>query len=115
MSSVRIRPKAPLMYKKNDIVLVKSRAGEAIPLIHVKLTKRLERKAQKGRYFDWPGYIGWECVLVKPEEADLLRKKWSIPFKFPNDIETFVLESDIVKKKPRKNRRRRKTGKIKRE
>tara|TARA_R110002020_G_scaffold17408_1_gene61194 strand:+ start:237 stop:551 length:315 start_codon:yes stop_codon:yes gene_type:complete len=99
------------MYKENDIVLVKSRAGDAIPHIHVKLLKRIERKAQKGRYFDWPRYIGWDTVLVKPEEAELLRKKWSIPFKFPNDIETFVFEDDIVKKihKKRKKKKRKKT------
>jgi hypothetical protein len=101
------------MYKEGEIVLIKSTAGDSIPHIHVKLIKRIERKYEKGRNFDWPGYVGWECVLIKPEEANLLRKKWSIPFKFPNDIETFACESDIVKKVGKKNRRRRKRGQIK--
>ena len=86
------------MYRENDIVLVRSPAGESIPHIHVKLLKSIEVKPQKGRNFDWPGYVGWEAVLTKPEEADILRKNHSIPFKFPNDIETFVFESDIIKK-----------------
>lgn len=86
------------MYKKGDIVLVKSPAGEAIPLIHVKLIKKIETKAAKGKNFDWPGYVGWECELTKPEEADKLRKEWSIPFKFPDNIKTFTFEDDIIKK-----------------
>ena len=96
------------MYKENDIVLVKSRAGDSIPHIHVKLLKRIERKAQKGRYFDWLGYVGWDAILIKPEEAEILRKKWSIPFKFPDNIETFVFESDIIKKINKKRRKKRK-------
>jgi hypothetical protein len=95
------------MYRENDIVLVRSPAGESIPHIHVKLLKRIEVKPQKGRNFDWTGYVGWDCVLVKPEEADLLKKKYSIPFKFPNDIETFVFESDIIKKINKKRRKKR--------
>ena len=94
------------MYKENDIVLVRSPAGEAVPVVHVKLIKKVVSKPQKGRSFDWPGYVGWEAVLIKPEEADMLRKKHSIPFKFPNDIETFVLESDIIKKATKRKRRR---------
>jgi hypothetical protein len=86
------------MYKVGDIVLIKSCAGDAIPAIHVVLVKKIVRKGEKGRYFDWPGYVGWECRLTKPEEADLLRKKWSIPFKFPDHIETFVFETHIIKK-----------------
>ncbi len=108
MSSVRIRPKAPLMYKENDIVLIRSPAGDAIPHIHVKLIKRIERKPSKSNTMEWAGYTGWECILIKPEEADLLRKKWSIPFKFPNDIETFVFEYDIIKKIHKKRKKKRK-------
>ena len=101
------------MYKEGDVVLIKSRAGDAIPAIHVVLIKKVVRKAQKGKYFDWPGYVGWECRLTKPEEADLLRKKWSIPFKFPDDIETFVFETHIIKKirAPTKRKRVRKSKK----
>jgi len=103
------------MYKKDDIVLVKSPAGDAIPLIHVKLIKRIEQKAAKGRYFDWPGYVGWECELIKPEEADMLRKEWSIPFQFPDHIETFTFEGHIVKKinNSKKSKRKRKPTKSK--
>jgi hypothetical protein len=96
------------MYKENDIVLVRSPAGEAVPVVHVKLIKKVVSKPQKGRNFDWPGCVGWEAVLVKPEEADMLRKKYSIPFKFPNDIETFVFESDIIKKTSPRRRRKKK-------
>ena len=31
------------------------------------------------------------------EEIDRLRKEWHIPFKFPNEIETFVYETNIIK------------------
>jgi len=86
------------MYKEGDMVLIKSCAGDAIPAIHVVLIKKIVIKGQKGKYFDWPGYVGWECRLTKPEEADLLRKEWSIPFKFPDHIKTFVVEARIIKK-----------------
>ena len=86
------------MYKKGDIVLIRSVAGDTIPKIHVKLIEQEIVKPQKGRNIDWPGYSGWKCVLIKPEEADILRKKWSIPFRFPDHIETFVFEENIIKK-----------------
>ena len=87
-----------IIYKKDDIVLVRSIGGDAIPKIHVKLIEQKIVKPQKGKTMDWPGYIGWECILTKPEEADILRKEWSIPFRFPDHIETFVLEENIIKK-----------------
>jgi len=86
------------MYKINDIVLIKSCSGDGMPVIHVKLIERVEVKASKGTIFDWPGYVGWKCILTEPEEAALLRKEWSIPFKFPDDIETFVVEENIIEK-----------------
>lgn len=89
-------------------MLARSSAGDIVPPVHVKLIKRLERKPHKGRNVDWPGYVGWEAVLTKPEEADLLRKSHSIPFQFPDEIETFVFESNIIKKTNKKRRRKRK-------
>jgi hypothetical protein len=93
-------------YKIGDIVLVKSRAGDCIPKIHVRLTKRITVKPTKGkqvgirRTMDWDGYSGWDAEIVYQQEADILRKEWSIPFYGPGD-ETFVFDDCIIKK-PRK-------------
>ena len=86
------------MYKKGDIVLIRSDSGKEMPSIHVKLIEHKEVKPHQGKTIYWPGYVGWTCVLTIPEEADMLRKEWSIPFKFPNDIETFVNEENIIEK-----------------
>jgi len=97
-------------YKVGDIVLVKSIAGDCIPNIHVKLTKRIIVKPTKGKRvgmrmtMDWPGYSGWEAEVVYQDEIDILRKKWSIPFEKPGD-KTFVYDSSIIKK-PRKKENR---------
>ena len=64
----------------------------------VKLIKKHVVKERKGNNFDWPGYIGWDAVLVRKIDAERLRKRWRIPFKFPNDIETFVFEEEIIKR-----------------
>ena len=92
-------------YKVGDIVLVKSSAGEAIPRFHVKLVERIVRNPPKD-----PSYVIWRAHLTRQREAAILRKEWQIPFKFPNDIETFVLEGNIIRKerntKKRKNKRR---------
>ena len=103
------------MRKSGDIVLVKSPAGDDITQVHVKLIKRVIVKPSKGNNFDWPGYSGWEAELVFKEEAEHLRKEWSIPFDFPSEISTFVFDRCIIKKprnpKPRvknnKNKKRR--------
>jgi hypothetical protein len=99
------------MYEIGDIVLIKSCAGDAIPPVHVRLIERVEVKGRKGRTMDWPPYSGWECVLIYPEEAELLRKRWGIPFKHPDNMDTFTYENDIIKKisrnKPLKRHRRR--------
>ena len=95
------------MYKKDDVVIIKSRAGDGIPHVHVKLVEREEVKPSKGNSFDWPGYIGWKCELIKEEEVEVLRKKWSIPFKWPDKVETFTLERDILKKIPKSTTSRR--------
>jgi len=86
------------VYKVNNIVLAKSCASDAIPPVHLRLLKRHEVKPRKGNRIDWPGYVGWDAELVYKHEADMLRKEWSIPFKFPHDIKTFVFETDIIKK-----------------
>jgi len=94
-----------MKYKVGDIVLVKSSAGEAIPRFHVKLVERIVRNPPKD-----PSYVIWRTHLTRHRESDILRKEWSIPFKFPNDIETFVLERNIIRKerntKKRKNKRK---------
>jgi hypothetical protein len=42
--------------------------------------------------------------LIYSAEVDVLRKKWHIPFKFPNDVNTFIYEEEIVEKvKNKKN------------
>ena len=94
-----------MKYKVGDIVLVRSSAGEAIPRFHVKLVERIVRKPPND-----PNYIIWRAHLTRQREADILRKEWQIPFKFPNDVETLVLEMNIIRKerntKKRKNKRR---------
>jgi len=94
-----------MKYKVGDIVLVKSSSGEAIPRFHVKLVERIVRNPPTD-----PSYIIWRAHLTRQREADILRKEWHIPFKFPNDIETFILDMNIIRKernaKKRKNKRR---------
>ena len=94
-----------MKYKVGDIVLVRSGAGETIPRFHVKLVERIVRKPPKD-----PSYIIWRAHLTRQREADILRKEWQIPFKFPNDIETLILEMNIIRKerniKKRNSRRR---------
>ena len=94
-----------MKYKVGDIVLVKSSAGEAIPRFHVKLIERIVRNPPKDS-----SYVIWRAHLTRQREATILRKEWQIPFKFPNDIETFVLDMNIIRKerttKKRKTRRR---------
>ncbi len=94
-----------MKYKVGDIVLVRSSAGEAIPRFHVKLIERIVRNPPKD-----PSYVIWRAHLTRQREATILRKEWHIPFKFPDEIETFVLEKNIIRKerntKKRKNKRR---------
>ena len=84
------------MYKKNDIVLVKSRFGNAIPNVHVKLIKKHVRKSHKGTKINWPSYIGWDALLIYKKEVEFLKKRFQIPFKYPNNVKTFVFEEDII-------------------
>ena len=85
------------MYKKGNVVIIQSIAGPAIPQVEVRLIERVIVKPQKGRTFDWPGYVGWKCVLTKQKEVDMFRKKWSIPFEWPDKVETFTFEKNIIK------------------
>ena len=95
------------MYKKGDVVIIQSIAGPAIPQVKARLIERVVVKPQKGRTFDWPGYVGWICVLTKQKEVDMLRKKWSIPFEWPDKVETFTFEKNIVKNVSTGSKRRR--------
>lgn len=69
--------------------MIKSCAGDGIPAVEVRLVKKIESKE---------GWIGWECDLNRKKDADMLRKEWSIPFKFPDRIRTFAYEEHIIKK-----------------
>ena len=91
-----------MKYKKNDIVVVRSRAGTAIPLVHVKLLKKITVISRTGNNMDWPGYTGWEATLVYQDEIDILRKQWSIPFTKPGKDLTFVYDDDIIRKEKKK-------------
>jgi hypothetical protein len=82
-----------MKYEKDDIVLVKSSAGPAIPLFHVKLVERIIRRPPND-----PEYIIWRTYLTKEKEVNILKKEWHISFSFPDQIETFILESNIIKK-----------------
>jgi hypothetical protein len=103
-----------MKYNKGDIVLVKSVAGESIPAIHVKLTKRVIVRETKPKFngrrwgMEWPGYSGWEAVAVYQKEIDMLRKEWSIPYKKPGEDVLFVYDEDIIHKKNKSKRNRRK-------
>ena len=85
-------------YKVGNIVLVKARAGTAIPNVHVKLLKKYVIEERKGRRVDWPGYIGWDAKLIYKKEILLLKKKFRIPYEYPNNVETFVYDEDIMSK-----------------
>ena len=90
-------------YKVGDIVLVKSCAGDVIPKIHVRLIERVVVKPTPPKRvgfkmsMDWPGYSGWNAEIVYQNEADTLRKEWSIPLAGPGD-KTFVYDDCIIKK-----------------
>jgi len=94
---------ALMKYKVGDVVLVRSSAGEAIPRFHVKLVERIVRNPPKD-----PSYVIWRAHLTRQREATILRKEWQIPFKFPNDIETFVSEVNIIRKQRNEKNRKRK-------
>ncbi len=82
-----------MTYKEGDVVLIRSMTGKAIPKFHVRL---LERRIQESTG-SWDGYKGWRAEMVYQSEIDVLRKRWSIPFKKPGD-KTWVYDSEIIKK-----------------
>ena len=104
-------------YKAGDVVLIRSRAGNAIPHIHVRLLKRHHKKKKEIKVGHrktsvYPEYFYWDAELVYQEEAVMLKKRWSIPFSFPDNIQTSVFEQDIIKKvRKNKKRKRRNTYK----
>ena len=63
-----------IKYKKDDIVLVKSRAGDVIPSIHVRLLEREVVSPRKGNRIDWPGYSGWMATPIYQKEIAILKK-----------------------------------------
>lgn len=83
-------------YKVGDVVLVKSTAGPAIPNVHVKLLKKYVVKERKGHRINWPAYIGWDAKLIYKKEILILKKKFRIPYEYPNNVETFVYDEDIL-------------------
>jgi len=92
-----------MTYKVGDIVLVKSCAGEAIPRFHVKLLERIIRNPPKD-----PSYVIWRTHLTREREATILRKEWHIAFQFPDNIETLILETNIIRKERKVNKRKNK-------
>jgi hypothetical protein len=46
-------------------------------------------------------------MLTKQKEVDMLRKKWSIPFEWPDKVETFTFEKNIIKNVSTGSKRRR--------
>ena len=85
------------MYKSGDIVLVKCQNIDAPP-IRVKLLEKEVSKVYEGKYIKLPSYVGWSAIITNKKDCDMLRKEWCIPFKYPNDRETFVFEKEIIKR-----------------
>ena len=91
-------------YKAGDIVLAKTTAGDAILPVHHKLVKRIVVEPRKGTLvgfkttMDWPGYSGWETVLISAEEIKYLRQEWCIPYTEPEKETVFVYDDCILKK-----------------
>jgi len=84
------------MYKPYDVVTAKFRHIKDMKPVTLKLIKRIEVKERKGNRIDWPGYIGWDSELVSKKEVEYLKKRYSIPFKYPKDVVTFIYEDEII-------------------
>lgn len=85
-------------FRAGDVVLAKSCAGKAIPDVKLKLLEKITIAASKGNNFDWPGYIQWRAILICEEEVKMLKKRFQIPYSYPEDVETYVFDRDIIKK-----------------
>ena len=83
-------------YKPGDVVKIKCLAGSAIPNIHVELIEKHTTKERKYNKTAYQGFSGWDAKLIYEKEVEMLRKRFQIPFKYPNNIETFVFESEII-------------------
>ena len=92
------------MYKKGDKVIIRSCAGDCIPAVQAVLVKKIESSE---------GWSGWECKLINEKEINMLRKEWSIPYKYPEKVDTFVYEEDIVKKISRRRKRKSRRNSVK--
>ena len=86
------------MYKKGDVVLVRSLAGTAIPHIRVRLCKKIIEPPKTYGTFNDKGYVAWDATLIYKSEIQKLNKEWSISWKYPDNVEIFVFEEDIIKK-----------------
>jgi hypothetical protein len=87
-----------MKYSVGDTVLVKCAMAKAIKPFKVKLIKKHVIKERKGNTFTWLGYIGWDAVMVDKKDVIRLRKNWQIPFYYPDKIQTFVFEEEIIKR-----------------
>ena len=83
-------------WKTGDHVWVRSTAGECIPNVQVELISREVREPRKGNTISWPGWTGWNARLISKSEVDMLRKRWCIPYRWPDERELFVFEEDII-------------------
>jgi len=73
------------MFRSGDIVLVDTKFIKNFKPVHVKLIKK-----------DYENV--WVGKLIKKKEIDFLKKRYCIPYKYPNNVDTSVNESDIIKK-----------------
>jgi len=84
------------MYKKGDIVLVRSFAG---PEVYVKLLNRLTKPK------DYWGADGWEALLINEKDVQKLRER-GVPYPKKGNREVWVFDEDIIKRKIIKKRRK---------
>tara|TARA_R110000824_G_scaffold46692_2_gene133791 strand:+ start:5380 stop:5574 length:195 start_codon:yes stop_codon:yes gene_type:complete len=64
--------------------------------VQVKLIKEKHSKEYKGKHINLPGYTGWFAEISNKKDCEFLSVKRGIPFKYPNFVETFVFEEEII-------------------